>query len=88
MNKVTFLSILLFMSCVCSTAIADPVTSGDVSKAQEAMINRVSKEVDQYAKKIGMSQSWVSYCWSELHLHTYQHPPNGEIHFGVDYINF
>src|SRR5690348_11750916 len=57
----------------------------DTSRAQVEMEQRVAAAVKRYADEIGMSDSWIAYCYQELYLHTYQHPANGQIPFGFNY---
>jgi hypothetical protein len=56
----------------------------DTTQAQIEMAHRV-QTVRQFASNIGLPESWIGYCFEELYLHTYQHPMNGHIPFGVNY---
>ena len=78
---VASLCVLLASDGVC----ADPVTSGDVSKAQAQMLSRVANAVDRYAVEIGIDRAYVTYCRSAMYLQSFAHPANGAVPFGVDY---
>lgn len=69
----------------CTAALADPVSSADVEKAQIDMIVRVDRDVTKYANELGIDAPYLSYCRSDMHLRTFNHPANGAIPFGVNY---
>jgi hypothetical protein len=79
------LKILIFSSLLPFMALAEPVAESDVQIAQLDMLNRISEATIQYAEKISLDDSYITYCKSELYLKTYQHPPNGYVHFGINY---
>ena len=65
--------------------LAAGVTDTDSTKAQTEMLSRVHKEAEEYARRIKISDAYIGYCSHEMHLHTYNHPYNGYIPFGVNY---
>ena len=83
----TFCKILV--TCIFITysnfIIAADVTSEEISKAQSEMSNRIFDKARQYSNKIKISDIYLYYCTQELYLHTYNHPLNGYIPFGVNY---
>ncbi|MGH8467551.1 MAG: hypothetical protein ACREVY_00700 [Gammaproteobacteria bacterium] len=85
MNKWLSVYIFLLALCFVKPAAAEPVTQGQVDKAQGEMIKRVSDAVARYAKQINVDAAYVSYCDGELYLKTHAHPANGYIPFGVNY---
>lgn len=84
---VGFLTVVAILACIPSLASANPVSQEDVQKAQVAMLGRVSDAAYAYAKKIGIDESYVSYCYTEMGMHTDAQPDNGKIPFGVNYNN-
>jgi len=75
-------AVLLLLS---SPALAGTVSDAEVGAAQMQMIDRVEKTVEKYATQIKMDWSYVSYCKSEMNLHTSTHVGINDIPFGVDY---
>ena len=54
-------------------AVAQPVNT---DKAQAERYKPIIAAVDSFAARIGAESDLVSYCWTELRLHT-EHPPDG-----------
>lgn len=73
-------------SCSASQALGDPVNAAQVRTAQLDMLARVFAAAEKYADRIGMGKPYINFCQRELDLKTYQHPANGSIPFGVNYL--
>jgi hypothetical protein len=56
-----------------------------VLQAQAEMSERISRIVAAYATQIGLDESFVSYCQSELSLKVTVYPPNGLVPFGMNW---
>ncbi len=80
-KSLAFLSFIAYSNML----LAGGLTNIDISKAQGEMTTRIYEKARQYLKKIGISDTYLYYCTQELHLHTYEHPANGYIPFGVNY---
>ncbi|WP_448218380.1 hypothetical protein [Endozoicomonas sp. 2B-B] len=61
------------------------VSGDDISKAQSNMSKRLLDEAYSLTKKMDISEEYVIFCNLELYLHTYQHPVNGQLPFGINY---
>lgn len=84
--KIGSLFTLFFSLAITSMmVIAKPLTENDISKAQMDMFDRINRNIENYARKIGISDDFILFCKQEMHLKTYQHPTDRQIHFGVDY---
>ena len=80
-----FFTLLLAILVISNQAFGAPITANDVQKAQSDLLFRVAFTIRDYAKEIDMEGVWVDYCQSEMHLHRYQHPTDGQIPFGINY---
>ena len=76
------LAALLF----CGQLVSIPTAKAlDTSRAQSEMYSRINASVDAFADRLGVKADLVSYCRTELNLHTMNHPANGLIPYGVNY---
>ena len=85
LNMIRNFILLCIFFTYSSLALAAGITDADISKAQGEMLSRVYKNAEEYARRIKISDVYISYCTQELYLHTYEHPTNGYIPFGANY---
>jgi hypothetical protein len=70
-----------------STPAMAQVRESEMLRAQGDMLRRVGTDVDAYARKIGLSESYSSFCHTQLSLDT-RHEQDGSVPFGVNYHSF
>ncbi len=64
--------------------LAISVSSSLADDGQGAMTSRVLKFASAYAEEIELRESFVTYCLTEMNMHT-NHPTDGSIPYGVNY---
>jgi hypothetical protein len=78
---------MLILALVGWLATTAPIAAQgiDTDRAQSQLRLQVDKTISQFVQRIGADKDLQGYCEMEMHLHTYQHPANGQIPFGVNY---
>ena len=66
-----------------SLAIAQPF---DRDKAQSDMLLRMTRSTSAFAAQIGLPKLYATYCLTKLNLSTKDHPKDGFLPYGVNYI--
>ena len=85
MNKNLTALMLVAVMSYSQAAAAAPVDAEGVSLAQGRMLSRVKSDLEEYAKRIRVDPSVLTFCYGELHFRTYQHPLNNHLPFGIVY---
>jgi hypothetical protein len=82
----SWLSIVAAAALLCQTPGPAVAQTVNTDKAQAEMYKRITAAVDSFAARIEAEGDLVSYCWTELRLHT-EHPPDESVPYGVNYYN-